>query len=62
MRWMIYRWWCEGGVIGHGGLFSACLGDLPPDMPKHLEKLIFFVQTLSSAFLGLDSPELSNDS
>ena len=45
MRWMMYRWWCEGGgdrawrVIESVFLrspdkgFWACLGDIPPDMP-----------------------------
>ena len=46
MRWMMYRWWCEGGsdrawwVIESVFLrlpdkgFWACLGDPPPDMPR----------------------------
>ena len=46
MRWMMYRWWCEGGgdkacwVIESVYLcspnkgFWACLGDPPPDMPR----------------------------
>ena len=49
MRWMMNRWWCEGGgdrvwwVIESDFLrspdkgFWACLGDLPPDMPRRLE-------------------------
>ena len=44
MRWMMYRWWCEGGgdrawwVIESVFLrspdkgFWACLGDIPPDI------------------------------
>ena len=57
MRWMIYRWWCEGGgdrawwVIEIVFLCSpdkgswACLGDLPPDMPRRPEtKLGFAMQ------------------
>ena len=46
MRWMMYRWWCEGGgdrawwIIESVFLrspnkgFWACLGDLLPDMPR----------------------------
>ena len=50
MRWMMYRWWCEGGgdsawwviqsVVLRSpdkGFSSTCLGDLPPDMPGRLE-------------------------
>ena len=49
MRWMMYRWWCEGGgdrawwVIDSVFLrspdkeFWAFLGDLPPDMPRRPE-------------------------
>ena len=49
MRWMMYRWWCEGGgdrawwVIESVFLrspdkgFWACLGDIPPDMPRRPE-------------------------
>ena len=49
MRWMMYRWWCEGGsdrawlVIESVFLRSpdkgywACLGDIPPDMPRRPE-------------------------
>ena len=45
----LYRWWCEGGgdrawwVIGSVFLrssdkgFWACLGDIPPDMPRRAE-------------------------
>ena len=49
MRWMMYRWWCEGGgdrawwVIESVFLrspnkgFWACLGDLPTDIPRRPE-------------------------
>ena len=49
MRWMMYRWWCEGGgdraywVIESVFLrspdkgFWACLGDIPPDMLRRPE-------------------------
>ena len=49
MRWMMWRWWCEGGGDRAWWLiesvflrspnkgFWACLGDLPPDMPKRPE-------------------------
>ena len=49
MRWMMYRWWCEGGgdrawwVIESVFLrspdkgFWTCLGDIPPDMPRRPE-------------------------
>ena len=49
MRWMVYRWLCEGGgdrawwVIESVFLrspdngFWACLGDLPPNMPGRPE-------------------------
>ena len=49
MRWMMYRWWCEGGgdrawwVIESVFLrspdkgFWARLGDIPPDMPRRPE-------------------------
>ena len=49
MRWMMHRWWCDGGgdrawwVIERIFLrspdkgFWACLGDLPPDMPRRPE-------------------------
>ena len=55
MRWMIYRWWCEGGgaiawwVIESVFLrspdikgFWACLGDqhVPPDMPRRPETCV----------------------
>ena len=48
---MMYRWWCEGGgdrawwIIKSVLLrsadkgFWACLGDLPPNMPRRPEKV-----------------------
>ena len=56
MRWMMYRWWCEGGgdrawwVIESVFLrspdkgFWACLGDIPPDMARRPETWVFPVQ------------------
>ena len=49
MRWMMYRWWCEGGGVRAWWVnesvflrspdkgFWACLGDLPLDMPRRPE-------------------------
>ena len=49
MRWMMYRWWCEGGGDRESWViervffrspdkgFWACLGDLPPNMPRRPE-------------------------
>ena len=49
MRWMMYRWWCEGWGDGAWWViesvflrspdkgFWVCPGDLPPDMPRRLE-------------------------
>ena len=56
MRWMMYRWWCEGGgdrawwVVGSVFIrspdkgFWACLGDIPPDMPRRPETWVYPVQ------------------
>ena len=80
MRWMMYRWWCEGGgdrawwVIESVFLrspdkgFWACLGDIPPDMPRRPEtwvSLCYLMLKLcgisrSSAILGSDSPQSNN--
>ena len=80
MRWMMYRWWCEGGgdrawwVIEsvflrspHKG-FWACLGDIPPDMPRRPGTWVSLYNLMmklcgiscSSAILGLDSPQSNN--
>ena len=52
MRWMMYRWWCEGGVDRAWWAvesvflrspdkgFRACPRDLPPDMPRRPETWI----------------------
>ena len=49
MRWMVYRWWCEGGgdrawwfiesvfLRSPEKGFWACLWDLPPEMLRRLE-------------------------
>ena len=80
MRWMMYRWWCEGGgdrawwVIESVFLrlpdkgFWACLGDIPPDMPRRPETWVslynlmmkLFGISRSSAILGSDSPQSNN--
>ena len=53
MRWMMYRWWCE--VVGDRAWwviesvflrspdkgFWACLGDIPPDMPRRPETWVY---------------------
>ena len=74
---MMYRWWCEGGgerawwVIESVFLrlpdkgFWACLGDLPPDMPRRPETWVSLCNLMlklraisrSSAILGSDSPQ-----
>ena len=75
MRWMMYRWWCEGGgdrawwVIESVFLrspnkgFWACLGDILPDMPRRPER-VFPVQLCgilrSLAILGSDNPQSNN--
>ena len=72
MRWMMYRWWCE--VIDSVYLrspdkgFWACLGDLPPDMPRRPETFVLLCNLMlkhrciscSSAILGSDSPQSNN--
>ena len=80
MRWMMYRWWCESWgdsawwVIESVFLrspdkgFWACLGDLPPDMPRRPETWISLCNLMlkhrgisrSSAILGSDSPQSNN--
>ena len=73
MRWMMYRWWCEGGgdrawwVIESVSLrspnkwFWACLGDLPPDMPRWPETWVSLCNlTHCSAILESDSPWSNN--
>ena len=80
MRWMMYRWWCEGGgdrawwVIESVFLrspdkgFWACLGDIPPDMPRRPETWVSLYNLMmklfgilrSSAILGSDSPQSNN--
>ena len=66
-------------MIGHSGLlrvflrspdkgFWACLGDLPPDMPRRPETWVSLCNLMlkfrgishSSAILGLDSPQSNN--
>ena len=67
-------------MIGHGGLLSAfsfarpdkgfwaCLGDLPPDMPRRTETWVSLWNLMlklcgishSSAILGSDSPQSNN--
>ena len=79
MRWMMYRW-CEGGgdrawwVIESVFLrspdkgFWACLGDIPPDMPRRPETWVSLYNLMmklcgilrSSAILGSDSPQSNN--
>ena len=80
MRWMMCRWWCEGGgdrawwVIESVFLrspdkgFWACLGDIPPDMPRRPETWVslynlmmkLFGISRSSAIFGSDSPQSNN--
>ena len=80
MRWMMYRWWCEGGgdrawwVIESVFLrspdkgFWACLGDIPPDMPRRPETWVSLYNLMmklcgnlrSSVILGSDSPQSNN--
>ena len=80
MRWMMYWWWCEGGgdrawwVIESVFLrspdkgFWACLGDIPPDMPRRPETWVSLYNLMmklcgisrSSAILGSDSPQSNN--
>ena len=50
IRWLMYRWWCEGGgdrtwwviesvfLRSPGKEFWACLWDLPPDMPRCISR------------------------
>ena len=68
-------------MIGHGGLlrafflarspdkgFWACLGDLPPDMPRRPETWVLLCNLMlklrgisrSSAIFGSDSPQSNN--
>ena len=76
----MYRWWCEGGgdrawwVIESVFLrspdkgFWACLGDMPPDMPRRPETWVSLCNLMlnlcgisrSSAILGSDSPQSNN--
>ena len=72
MRWMMYRWWCEGGgdrawwVIESVFLrspdkgFWACLGDIPPDMPRRPETWVslFFRQ---GGKLVVNSDDMTTD-
>ena len=80
MRWMMYRWWCEGGgdrtwwviesvfLRSHDKGFWACLGDIPPDMPRRPETWVSLYNLMmklcgisrSSAILGSDSPQSNN--
>ena len=80
MRWMMYKWWCEGGgdkawwdiesvfLCSPDKGFWACLGDLPPDMPRRLETWVSLCNLMlkhhdiprSSAILGSDSPQNKN--
>ena len=76
----MYRIWCEGGgdrawwVIESVILrspdkgFWACLGDIPPDMPRRPKTWVSLCNLMlklcdisrSSAILGLDSPQSNN--
>ena len=76
----MYRWWCEGGadrawwVIECVFLrwpdkgFQACLGDLPPDMPRRPQTWVSLCNLMlklrgilrSSAILGSDSLQSNN--
>ena len=77
---MIYRWWCKRGVdrawwviesvflrLPDKG-FWACLGDLPPDMPRRLATWVSLCNLMlklcgisrSSAILRSDSPQSNN--
>ena len=80
MRCMMYRWWCEGGgdrtwwFIENVFLrspdkgFWACLGDLPPDMPRWPETWVLLCNLMLNfcgisrrfANPGLDSPQSNN--
>ena len=63
MRWMMFRWWCEGGgdrawwVIKSVFLrspdkgFWACLGDLPLDMPRRPETWVALVHDGTSLIM-----------
>ena len=77
---MMYRWWCEGGgdrawwdiesvfLRSPDKGFWACLGDIPPDMPRRPETWVSLYNWMmklcgilrSSAILGSDSPQSSN--
>ena len=58
IRWMMYRWWCEGGgdrawwVIESVYLrspnkgFLEYLGDLPPDMPRWQETWVLLCKLM----------------
>ena len=70
MRWMMYRWWREGGVIGHGGFwdcflhspnkgFCACLGDLPSGMLRRPETLFFCSKADKAAPLSSGWPRVT---
>ena len=76
----MYRWWCEGradrawvvieSVFFHSPDkgFSACLEDLPQNMPRRPETWVSLCNLMlklsrishSSAILGSDSPQSSN--
>ena len=72
MRWMMYRWWCEGRgdrawwVIESVFLclpdkgFSACLGDLPPDMPRRPETWVLLCNLMLQLH-GIDVPRVTMD-
>ena len=68
MRWMMYRWWCEVGVIGHGGLLRASSfmsRGYTPRRPETWVSLYNLMMKLcgisrSSAILGSDSPQSNN--
>ena len=76
MRWMMYRWWCEGGgdrawwIIERVILrlpnkgFWACLGDLLPYMPRRPETWVslcsLMLKLCDSAILWSDSPQSNN--
>ena len=74
MRWMMYKRWCEGGGDRAWWVFEsvflrspdkgfwACLGDLPPDMPRRPETLFSLCNLIlrRSAILRSDSPQSNN--
>ena len=71
MRWMIYRWWCEGEVIGHDGLLrvfsfthpiraSGHVWGIYPQACPDVKRLVLLGLKSGSAILASDSPQNNN--